>query len=180
MDKQEVILVNEQDEPIGVMDKIQVHQNGLLHRAFSIFIFNSNGEMLLQQRSLNKYHGALLWTNACCSHPSPTEKTEEAAQRRLKEELGFETTLERIFVFTYHAQVENDLIEHEFDHVFAGEYDGPIKTNDNEVADYCFKRVNDIQLLLEAEPQQFTSWFKISFPEIERWWMGKYGIANKK
>lgn len=178
MAKQEVILVNDKDEPVGVMDKMLVHQKGLLHRAFSIFIFDKAGRMLLQQRSPKKYHGALLWTNACCSHPSPGEATEDAAIRRLKEELGFETPLCKVFVFTYHAQVENGLIEHEFDHVFTGEYEGDIKVDHNEVADYSFKNMNEIKFLLHEEQEQFTSWFKIAFPEIEKWWREKYAMNN--
>ena len=109
------------------MEKMEAHKKGLLHRAFSVFIFNGKGEMLLQQRALNKYHSGGLWTNACCSHPMPGEKTEDAADRRLKEELGFETPLEKIFDFVYKAEFDNGLTEYEFDHVFAGEYEGEIK-----------------------------------------------------
>ena len=118
MKEQEVVLVNENDEVVGAMPKMEAHQKGLLHRAFSVFIFDSKGRMLLQQRAAEKYHGAHLWTNACCSHPYPGERTEDAAKRRLKEELGFGVKLHEIFSFTYYAKVENDLIEHEFDHVF--------------------------------------------------------------
>src|SRR4249919_2599143 len=114
---QEVILVNEQNEAIGTMEKMEAHRKALLHRAFSVFIFNSKGEMLLQQRALNKYHSGGLWTNACCSHPRPGELIEDAATRRLKEELGFETPLKKIFQFTYQASFDNGLTEHEFDHV---------------------------------------------------------------
>lgn len=180
MKEQEVVLVNENDEPIGVMEKIEAHQKGLLHRAFSVFIFDSKGKMLLQQRAKEKYHGAHLWTNACCSHPFPNEKVEEAAQRRLKEELGFVTNLKEIFSFTYHAKVENDLIEHEFDHVFAGEYDNELYPNPREVSDYRLESMSQIKEEMQSYPERFTSWFKIAFPKIEKWWEEKYEIASEK
>ncbi|HWJ29739.1 MAG TPA: isopentenyl-diphosphate Delta-isomerase [Flavisolibacter sp.] len=170
MAQNEVILVNEYDEPIGVMEKMPVHEQGLLHRAFSVFIFDEKGRMLLQQRAAGKYHGAGLWTNACCSHPFPGEAVENAAVRRLKEELGFTTTLQKIFTFTYHARVENDLIEHEFDHVFAGKYQGKIEMDPEEVSDYAYKEMQELAQELERHPERFTSWFKIAFPEIEKWW----------
>ena len=170
MKEQEVILVNENDEAIGVMEKMKAHEKGLLHRAFSVFIFDRKGRMLLQQRAAEKYHGAHLWTNACCSHPYPGEKIEDAAVRRLKEELGFSTKLQEIFSFTYHAQVENNLIEHEFDHVFAGEYEGEIHPDKNEVGDHVYKTMGQVKNEIENYPGQFTSWFKIAFPKIESWW----------
>lgn len=170
MVQNEVILVNEQDDPIGVMEKMQVHQLGLLHRAFSVFIFDERGRMLLQQRAAGKYHGAGLWTNACCSHPFPGEAVEAAAVRRLKEELGFTTPLQKIFTFTYHAQVENGLIEHEYDHVFAGTYQGEIVKNPNEVSDYVYKEMTELIHEMGQHPEQFTSWFKIAFPKIKKWW----------
>ena len=180
MKEQEVVLVNENDEPIGLMEKMEAHQKGLLHRAFSVFIFDKKGNMILKQRAADKYHGAHLWTNACCSHPFPNEKVEDAAQRRLKEELGFVTDLHAIFSFTYHAKVENDLIEHEFDHVFAGEYEGDIYPNSNEVADHVYKPIAVIQKEIETHPEKFTSWFKIAFPRIEKWWQGKYEVRGQK
>src|SRR5438309_755412 len=175
MKEQEVILVNEQDEPAGTMKKMEVHEKGLLHRAFSIFIFDSKGKMLLQQRDPEKYHGAHLWTNACCSHPLPGEQTQEAAIRRLEEELGFITPLKEIFSFTYHAEVENNLIEHEFDHVFAGEYEGQILPNEKEVSDYAYEHMDSIRWAIENQPGRFTTWFRIAFPKIEIWWKKRYG-----
>jgi isopentenyl-diphosphate delta-isomerase len=175
MKLQEVILVNEKDEPIGTMEKMEVHQKGLLHRAFSVFIFDSKGRMLLQQRAEGKYHGAHLWTNACCSHPFPGELAEEAANRRLREELGFTTTLHKIFSFTYHAPVENNLIEHEYDHVFAGEYEGEVSPDKNEVADYRYEEMEQIKKAMQLQPGKFTSWFQIVFPKIEEWWKERYG-----
>jgi isopentenyl-diphosphate Delta-isomerase len=180
MKTQEVILVNEQDESIGTMEKMEVHQKGLLHRAFSIFIFDSNGKMLLHQRAEDKYHGGNLWTNACCSHPYPGEQVEDAAKRRLKEELGFTTRLHKIFSFTYHARVENGLIEHEFDHVFAGEYESTIHPNPHEVADHTYATMEQIKLDLNTHPEKFTSWFKIAFPKIEKWWQEKYEVGDQK
>lgn len=168
--KQEVILVNENDEPVGVMDKQEAHKQGVLHRAFSVFIFNSRGEMLLQQRARNKYHSGGLWTNACCSHPRPGEDTRQAAARRLKEEMGFTTPLKKVFDFVYETSFDNGLSEHEFDHVFAGEYDGVIRCNEEEVMDYCFKEIDAIQRSLQDEPQLYTSWFRLAFPIILKWW----------
>jgi isopentenyl-diphosphate Delta-isomerase len=176
MKEQEVVLVNENDEAIGLMGKMEAHQKGLLHRAFSVFIFDAKGNMLLQQRAAAKYHGAHLWTNACCSHPFPGENVEDAAQRRLMEELGFTTPLNKIFSFTYRAKVENDLVEHEFDHVFAGEYESNVYPNSNEVADYVYKPIAQIKKELEMHPEKFTSWFKIAFPKIETWWREKYEV----
>jgi isopentenyl-diphosphate delta-isomerase len=167
--------VNEKDEMIGTGQKLQVHEQGLLHRAFSVFIFDSKGRMLLQQRAREKYHGAYLWTNACCSHPYPNEDVEVAALRRLNEELGFHTQLKKIFEFTYHAKVENDLIEHEFDHVFAGEYEDVIRANPAEVMDFAYQSLPGIKEAIAATPEKFTSWFKIAFPKVEQWWIEKYG-----
>ena len=177
MRRNEVILVTEKDEAIGVMEKMEVHRKGLLHRAFSIFIFDSYGNMLLQQRAAEKYHGGLLWTNACCSHPFPDEAIDDAAARRLAEELGFTTALEEVFSFTYKAEVENGLIEHEYDHVFVGEYSGPIKPNADEVKAFAYYTQEEISRLLAEAPQTFTSWFKIAFPQIEGWWKKRYVAA---
>lgn len=178
MKQQEVVLVTPQDEPIGVMEKMEAHQKGLLHRAFSVFIFDKEGRMLLQQRAPEKYHGGLLWTNACCSHPYWDEPVEEAAQRRLKEEMGFATPLKKIFAFTYKAPVENNLVEHEYDHVFAGEYNGQINVNREEVCDFAYYERHSLKQLLQTEPERFTSWFKIAFPQIEAWWKANYTSAT--
>jgi isopentenyl-diphosphate Delta-isomerase len=166
---EEVILVNERDEPAGRMEKIEAHQKGVLHRAFSVFIFNQKGEMLLQQRAVQKYHSGGLWTNACCSHPRPGEETLEAAQRRLMEEMGIDTPIKKIFEFTYQATFENGLYEYEFDHVFAGGYNGVIRANPEEVMDYCFKSPEDLRSLLKTNPRRFTAWFHLAFPKVETW-----------
>lgn len=174
----EVILVNEQDEAIGTMPKMEAHQKGVLHRAFSVFLFDSEGRMLLQQRAAGKYHGAHLWTNACCSHPYPGELTASAAQRRLQEELGFVIPLRPIFSFTYKADVENSLIEHEFDHVFAGEWESAVNFNTEEVAAVRYQGMADIKAELQAQPQLFTTWFRLAFPTIEKWWQQQYQQTN--
>jgi isopentenyl-diphosphate delta-isomerase len=174
-----VILVSEKDEALGTMEKMEAHRKGALHRAFSIFIFDRHGRMLLQQRSKGKYHGGLLWTNACCSHPFPDEPIEQAAERRLKEEMGFSTRLEKIFEFLYHAPVENSLIEHEYDHVFAGEYNGAVETNSAEVEDYCFEDMGELERGLELQPARFTAWFRIAFPRVKAWWLKKYGTSAR-
>ncbi|MFN2456958.1 MAG: isopentenyl-diphosphate Delta-isomerase [Chitinophagaceae bacterium] len=179
MTTEQVILVNKEDQTVGVMEKLEAHQKGLLHRAFSVFIFDNKGRMLIQQRSQQKYHGAGLWTNACCSHPLPHESTENAAGRRLFEELGFTTSLEKVFEFLYHSEVENNLIEHEFDHVFAGEYDGAINVNPLEVSDFCYKDLQEIKWSMQEQPHKFSSWFKLAFPAIETWWHQQYRNQNK-
>jgi isopentenyl-diphosphate Delta-isomerase len=174
MELTEVILVDVNDRQTGTMEKMEAHEKGLLHRAFSIFIFNAKGEMLLQQRAMNKYHCGGLWTNACCSHPYPEEETIKAAERRLKEELGFHTAIEKVFDFVYKADFDNGLTEHEFDHVFVGEYDDKIDANKEEVLDFCYKNMQEIQQNLETHPQKYTAWFRIAFPKIEKWWKERY------
>jgi len=171
-----VILVDEHDKPEGMAEKMEAHEKGLLHRAFSVFIFNTKGEMLLQQRATSKYHSGGLWTNACCSHPEPGEETGEAAERRLKEELGFGASLEKVFDFVYQAAFDNGLTEHEFDHVFAGEYEGRIDFNTDEVADVCYKNFFEISHSLHTNPQEYTAWFHLAFPKIENWWNQRYKI----
>lgn len=175
MNTTQVILVDVNDTQTGAMEKMQVHEKGLLHRAFSIFIFNAKGEMLLQQRAMNKYHSGGLWTNACCSHPYPGEDILFAAKRRLKEELGFETPIVKVFDFIYKASFQNGLTEYEFDHVFAGEYNGNIDFSKEEVMDFCFKDFLEIRHSLQTEPQQYTAWFQLAFHKIEYWWSQMYG-----
>src|SRR6476661_738961 len=165
----EVIMVNELDEAIGRMEKMAAHSSGVLHRAFSVFIFNSKQEMLLQQRALKKYHSGGLWTNACCSHPLPGEDIEAAAHRRLLEEMGFDTALQKAFSFTYHTSFSNGLVENEYDHVFIGRYDGEIIPVANEVKDYCFMPLADIRDSIASHPAKYTEWFKIAFPKLEKY-----------
>lgn len=163
-EKEEVILVDEADQPLGRMEKLEAHRRALLHRAFSVFIFNSGGKMLLQQRAAEKYHSPGLWTNACCSHPKPGEDTRDAAVRRLKEELGFTTELVKVFDFTYRSEFENGLTEHEFDHVFLGIYDREPSPDRREVSDYRYESMQDIETALRLRPDEFTSWFRLAFP----------------
>ncbi len=170
MNTPQVILVNELDEQVGIMEKMEAHKKAMLHRAFSVFIFNAKGEMLLQQRALKKYHSGGLWTNACCSHPMPGEETLVAAQRRLNEEMGIQSTLNKIFDFTYCVEFENGLCENEFDHVYAGEFDGEIIANKEEVNDFCYKALNEIHRSLQTHPQKYSAWFHLAFPQIEKWW----------
>ena len=170
MEMEQMILVNTRDEPMGTMGKMEVHQKGLLHRAFSVFVFDKSGRFLLQQRAYSKYHSSGLWTNTCCSHPRPDENVEDAAKRRLREEMGFETELKEIFSFVYKAEMGNGLIEHEYDHVFAGFFDDPPHPNSNEVAGWCYSSINDLKVKMMKNPDQFTSWFRIVFPKIEDWW----------
>jgi len=163
----EVILVDENDIQTGVMEKMAAHQKAVLHRAFSIFIFNDKGEMLLQQRALSKYHSGGLWTNACCSHPFPGEDTLDAANRRLQEEMGFETALKKAFDFIYTAAFDNGLTEYEFDHVFTGTYNGSMNVNPEEVNDYCYRSMEAVRESIINDPSRYTAWFKIAFPKLE-------------
>jgi isopentenyl-diphosphate Delta-isomerase len=169
MQVHDIILVNEQDQEIGTMEKMEAHEKGLLHRAFSIFIFNSFGGMLLQQRALDKYHSSGLWTNACCSHPKPGEKIESAAHRRLKEELGFDVTITKAFTFTYQAHFDNGLTENEYDHVFIGIYDGKVKYNKAEVNKVRHIAIDKLQKEVDRTPELFTEWFKIALPHLREW-----------
>ena len=165
----EVVLVNEIDEPIGTMEKMAAHRKAFLHRAFSVFIFNNRSDMLLQKRAADKYHSGGLWTNACCSHPLPGEDIRTAANRRLEEEMGFTTDLDKAFEFTYKSEFENGLTEFEFDHVFIGEYNDLIKPNKEEVSDYCFKSFEDIRASLLLTGNKYTAWFHIAFPMVEKY-----------
>lgn len=164
-----VILVDENDQEIGVMEKMQAHQKGLLHRAFSIFVINNSREMLLQKRASSKYHSPGLWTNACCSHPSPDESTLAAANRRLREEMGFNCPLTEIGSFIYNAPFDNGLTEHEFDHVFFGVYSSSITPDPEEVEEYKWLSFTEIDNLLENHNEEFTIWFKIAFPLTKSW-----------
>lgn len=160
-----VVLVNPQDEVLGLMEKIQAHENGLLHRAFSVFLFNEKGEMLLQKRAAEKYHSPNQWTNACCSHPRENESYVDAAQRRLQEELGIETALTERFHFIYKADVGQDLWEHELDHVFTGAYDGNFALNPEEVSEVKYMSIADLNTDIQQYPERYTEWFKIIWAE---------------
>lgn len=156
-----VVLVNEADQQIGLMEKLEAHQKGLLHRAFSVFLFNKKGEMLLQKRANTKYHSPNLWTNAVCSHPRNGESYKNGAMRRLNEELGISTEIEEKFHFIYKADVGQNLWEHELDYVFVGIYDGIFNLNPNEVSETRYISLIDLQKEMLSNPDNFTEWFKI-------------------
>jgi isopentenyl-diphosphate Delta-isomerase len=164
-----VILVNEQDEEVGTMEKMEAHKKGLLHRAFSVLLFNSKGEVLLQKRSSKKYHSAGLWTNTCCSHPRPGEDVQEAAGRRLKEEMGIDAIPEFGYSFIYKTNLDNGLIEHELDHVYIGQFNGEPIINLNEVDEWKFENIERLRKDMAANPHQYTFWFKeiLNQKEIE-------------
>lgn len=164
--KEEVILVDELDNVTGSMEKLEAHQKGQLHRAFSVFIFNTKGELLLQQRAIDKYHSAGLWTNTCCSHPRPNENTLSAAERRLKEEMGLETALTHKTHFIYRTEFDNGLTEHEFDHIFFGTTDLDPKINKNEVENFSWKSPAAILTDISQNPAKYTSWFKIAMKKL--------------
>lgn len=166
MNKEYVILVDEQDNDIGVMEKLLAHQEGLLHRAFSIFIFNEKGELLLQQRALSKYHSAGLWTNTCCSHPRPNETIKDAANRRLFEEMGMSCDLKIITNFIYKTPFENGLTEHELDYVLTGITNQNPHINKDEVENYKWMPIEDIKKDIISHPDLYTSWFKIALEKV--------------
>lgn len=165
---EEVILVTDTDRPIGTMEKMEAHRQPNLHRAFSVFLFNQQNKMLLQQRAHDKYHSPGLWTNTCCSHPRPGEDITAAATRRLKEEMGIENArIDKAFEFVYQAAFDNGLYEYEYDHVFTGIYHGPTTVNPSEVASYCFKSLEEIKNEIDSRPELYTAWFKIALPKLE-------------
>ncbi|MFC2143188.1 isopentenyl-diphosphate Delta-isomerase [Candidatus Aenigmatarchaeota archaeon] len=156
---EKVILVDENDNAIGEAEKMKAHEDGALHRAFSIFVFNSQGKLLLQQRAKHKYHCGGLWTNTTCSHPRSGEETKNAAHRRLKEEMGFDTDLEEVFSFIYKVKFDNGLHEHEFDHVFVGNWDGDPKINKEEVEDFKWINPEELKEDVMVNPDKYTYWF---------------------
>jgi isopentenyl-diphosphate Delta-isomerase len=166
--KQEfVILVDENDNETGTMEKMEAHRKAFLHRAVSVFIFNSKGEWLLQQRAFDKYHSGGLWTNACCSHPYPGETTMAAANRRLTEEMGMEAPLESLFRFQYQATLESGITEHEVDHVFIGISDREPVINRGEANDWRYVSTHQLSEEIKAAPENFTVWFKIIFEQVK-------------
>lgn len=160
-----LILVDENDNPIGEMEKLKAHQKGLLHRAFSVFAFNEKGELLLQRRAPHKYHSAGLWTNTCCSHPAPGEDTEAAAHRRLQEEMGFDCPLTHKGHLLYRVEFDNGLTEHEFDHIFVGRFDGEPHLNPDEADAFRWLSADALRADIAAYPEAYTYWFKLAFEE---------------
>lgn len=175
MMSEKVILVDENDNSIGEMEKMEAHEKALLHRAFSVFIFNEKKELMLQQRAFSKYHSPGLWTNTCCSHPRPGENTEAAAHRRLIEEMGFDCEINKIFDFIYKAKLDQGLTEHEFDHVFAGTFTSNPIINHHEVESWKWMNMDDIATDMKMDPEKYTVWFKIAFERV-----GDYIGKNEK
>jgi isopentenyl-diphosphate delta-isomerase len=166
MEEEKVILVNENDEQIGLMPKLEAHEKAILHRAFSVFIFNDKNELLLQQRASSKYHSPRLWTNTCCSHQRDGEHNIEAGKRRLKEEMGFVTELKESISFIYKAPFNNGLTEHEYDHILLGTYNYEPIINNEEVASYKWMLLDDIKADIVLHPEIYTEWFKIIFEKF--------------
>ena len=166
MTEDNVILVNEQDEQIGLMPKLEAHEKAVLHRAFSVFILNSKNEIMLQQRAHHKYHSPLLWTNTCCSHQRAGETNIQAGSRRLFEEMGFKAELKELFHFIYKAPFDNGLTEHELDHVMIGYYNEDPVINPDEVEDWKWMGIDAVKADMISFPEQYTVWFKIIFDEF--------------
>ncbi len=165
---EKVILVNEMDEPIGEMEKMEAHEKGLLHRAFSVFIFNEKNELLLQKRAVSKYHSGGLWTNTCCSHPRKNESLLDAGKRRLQEEMGFEVPLKAVFSFIYKAKLDNELTEHELDHVLIGRFEEAPNFNLEEVEDWKYMSMDSLATDLKLNAGIYTEWFKIVFDRVHK------------
>jgi isopentenyl-diphosphate delta-isomerase len=164
--EEKVVLVDEKDKEIGIEEKIKAHREGKLHRAFSIFIFNSKGELLLQKRAKSKYHSGGLWSNTCCSHPRPKETMEEAVKRRLKEEMGIECEVKFFDKIIYKAKV-GDLIENEIDYIFVGNFDGNPKPSKDEVEDWKWIKLNDLKNDIKKNPEKYTPWLKIILSKVK-------------
>ncbi len=167
---EEVILVDENDNATGTMEKMEAHRRGMLHRAFSILIFNSKGQLLLQKRSWKKYHSGGLWTNTCCSHPQPGEDIETALSRKLMQEMGIDVKTEFSHKFIYRTKLESDLTEYEYDHVYIGWYDGEPEINHDEVDEWRFADLDRLRSEVGKSPQEFTYWFRLilDHPELKR------------
>lgn len=166
MIEENVILVNTKDEPIGLMPKLEAHEKAVLHRAFSVFVLNDKNQIMLQQRAHHKYHSPLLWTNTCCSHQREGESNIQAGSRRLFEEMGFYTELKELFHFIYKAPFDNGLTEHELDHVMIGYYNESPTINPEEVEDWKWMGIEEVQSDIQLRPEEYTVWFKIIFDEF--------------
>lgn len=161
-----VVLVDANDQPIDTMDKLEAHQKGLLHRAFSIFVFNSKKEFLLQKRASDKYHSAGLWSNTCCSHPRPDESLLDAANRRLQEEMGLNANLDALYSFIYKVAFTDGLIEHELDHVIVGFSDDIPLLNKDEASDWKYMSYEELHAMIQNKPDAFTEWFKMCYEKV--------------
>lgn len=162
----EVILVDEQDRQIGTAEKLAAHQSGALHRAFSLFVFNSRGELLIQKRAAGKYHSGGLWSNTCCSHPRPGEQVIGAVHQRLQEEMGFDCPVRPVDAITYRTAFDNGLIEHEFDHLLVGEWDGRPAVNPAEAEDWRWIDPPSLTADMARRPDAYTFWFRLAWPKI--------------
>ncbi len=163
MKEEQVILVDQEDNQIGLMPKMEAHEKGVLHRAFSVFIFNAKKELMLQQRALHKYHSPGLWTNTCCSHQREGETNIQAGKRRLFEEMGFVTALEDKISFIYKAPFDNGLTEHELDHILVGQFEDLPQINKDEVSDWKWMHIDSVRKDIQDTPEKYTAWFKIIF-----------------
>lgn len=164
--KKDIILVDKKDKEIGLGEKMPVHRLGQLHRAFSVFIFNDKGELMLQRRAASKYHSPNLWSNTCCSHPHPSEQTLNGAERRLKEEMGFTCTLSKAFSFSYEVKFSNGLYENEYDHVYIGRYNQRPKLNSKEASDFAWVDLNKLKKDLAKNPSKYTHWLKLCLNKV--------------
>lgn len=167
--KSDLILVDENDNQIGTEEKMKAHLEGKLHRGFSILVFNSKGEMMLQKRAISKYHSGGLWANTCCSHPKPGEETLNAAHRRLQEEMGFDCKLKEVFDFIYKVKLDKGLTEHEYLHVFFGTYDKDPILNKDETDNFKWISMEDLQIDVKENPNNYTYWFKVVIPKIVKY-----------
>ena len=166
--QEHVVVIDMNDNEIGVAEKMEAHEKGVLHRAFSVFVYNSKGELLLQQRAKDKYHSPGLWTNTCCSHQREGESNIQAGKRRLQEEMGFDCELEEMFWFIYKAGFDNGLTEHELDHVMIGYFEDDPKINKDEVESFCWMSLEDVKKDIKNNPDKYTAWFKIIFNEYDQ------------
>ena len=165
---QMIVLINQKDEEIGIEEKIKTHIDGKLHRAFSVLVFNSKGELLIQQRAKSKYHSQGLWSNTICSHPRPKRNIIKEIHKRLKEEMGFVCPVKKLFVFHYKKKFENGLIENELDHVFIGKYDGKVFPNPKEALDYKWVAIKGLKVDIQKNPEKYTYWFKIIIRKLDK------------
>lgn len=174
-----MVLVDQNDVDLGEMEKYEAHRRGVLHRAFSVFVFNSEGKLIIQRRALSKYHSPGKWANTCCSHPRKGEAIENAGHRRLVEEMGFDTRLEKVFSFIYKADVGQGLIEHELDHVLVGTFDGEPRINPEEVHEYKAVDMDSLREDVRKNPQDYAEWFKIIFERVREFYSSTKGSANQ-
>lgn len=168
MVEEKVVLVDKNDQELGAMNKMEAHEKGVLHRAFSVFVFDNNDKLIMQRRALSKYHSPGLWANTCCSHPRKNEITKEAAHRRMKEEMGFDCEIQKAFDFVYNSDVGQGLTEHEFDHVFIGYFDDEPLINSDEVDSWKKMTLEEIEADMNENPDFYTVWFRIAFPRVKK------------